>query len=130
MTGMDEKPKRRWFRFRLSTWLVLVAGMALVAWAVAITTRHYATEGSSMAAVCPDCLANVGELHELFCLKERCPFCGGQLMTCGCISTVLQLNPDEQKAVDEYVDDEVEPLHGIIERWKAAVNKKGRIPFK
>jgi len=83
-----------------------------------------------MAEVCPDCLAHVGELHELFCLKERCPYCGGQLMTCGCISTVLQLNPDEQKAVDEYVDDEVEPLHSIMERWKAALSKKGRILFK
>ena len=30
--GMDEKPKRRWFRFRLSTVLILTA---IVAWAMA-----------------------------------------------------------------------------------------------
>jgi len=40
-TGMEEKPKRRWFRFRLSTVLILTAiaawGMALQPWA----TTHY-----------------------------------------------------------------------------------------
>ncbi|MGD9646475.1 MAG: hypothetical protein AB7U73_12240 [Pirellulales bacterium] len=30
---MDEKPKRRWFQFRLSTWLVLVA---ILGWAMAL----------------------------------------------------------------------------------------------
>jgi len=70
-----------------------------------------------------------GAPHEPFCLKERCPFCGGQLVTCGCISTVLNLNAEEQKAVDEYIDDEVEPLRSVMARWKAALNKKGRVPF-
>ena len=28
---MDEKPKRRWFRFRLSTWLVLMALLPAIA---------------------------------------------------------------------------------------------------
>jgi hypothetical protein len=43
---------------------------------------------------------------------------------------VLNLSPEEQKAVDEYIDDSVEPLQGINERWVKAINKKGRVPFQ
>ena len=82
-----------------------------------------------MANSCPDCRCFEGELHEIFCTKERCPFCGAQLVSCGCISEVLKLSADEQRAVDEYVDDGVEPLKGINERWVNALNTKGRIPF-
>jgi hypothetical protein len=42
---------------------------------------------------------------------------------------VLKLSAEEQRAVDEYIDDEVEPLKGINERWVNALNAKGRIPF-
>jgi hypothetical protein len=69
-------------------------------------------------------------LHELFCTKERCPFCQNQLVTCGCISSVLGLSAEEQAAVDEYLDDGVEPLRGINERWVRALNRKGRVPFQ
>jgi hypothetical protein len=78
---------------------------------------------------CPDCEAPWGQLHELFCTKERCPFCGGQLVTCRCIVKVLQLAPAELEALDEYVDDTVDPLRSINERWVAAVEAKGRVPF-
>lgn len=79
---------------------------------------------------CPECLKESGELHEIFCLKERCPFCGGQLVSCPCISEVLNLTPDEQLAIDEYVDDSIEPLKGINERWGSALRKKGRVPVQ
>jgi hypothetical protein len=82
-----------------------------------------------MPDLCPDCLTGVGQLHELFCLKERCPFCRGQLVTCGCISTVLNLSTNEQKALDEYLDDETEPLRTIMARWKGALAAKGRVAF-
>ena len=71
-----------------------------------------------------------GETHDLFCLKERCPFCGGQLATCDCIRSVLKLTDSEQKALDECVDDSVAPLSDIIQRWKEALDKKERIPFR
>jgi len=32
--------------------------------------------------VCHGCGARVGELHQLGCDMERCPICGGQLITC------------------------------------------------
>jgi hypothetical protein len=78
---------------------------------------------------CPECGAAAGNMHDIFCLKERCPFCGGQLVTCGCIISVLRLNNDERQAYEEYEDDSVEPLLGINERWVSALEAKGRVPF-
>lgn len=82
-----------------------------------------------MPNTCNDCGCNKGQLHELFCLRERCPFCGQQLASCGCISAVLKLSQEEQQAVDDYIDDSIEPLLGINERWISALNRKGRVPF-
>ena len=33
---------------------------------------------------CGDCAVEEGRVHELGCDMERCPFCGRQLMSCGC----------------------------------------------
>ena len=35
---------------------------------------------------CHDCGAKEGEIHELGCDMERCPMCGGQLISCLCES--------------------------------------------
>jgi hypothetical protein len=80
--------------------------------------------------VCDDCGAEDGELHDLFCTREQCPFCSTQLITCDCRRTVLQLNAEEIWVAHEYIDDSVEPLRSIIERWKSALEEKGRIPFR
>jgi hypothetical protein len=76
---------------------------------------------------CRDCGAKEGELHKLFCLREICPFCNGQLSACSCIHSVLRLTPEESKAVEEYIDDFQEPLKSIIQRWQDALSVKGRI---
>jgi hypothetical protein len=83
-----------------------------------------------MPKKCADCGCFERELHEIFCTKERCPFCHGQLASCACISTVLKLSTEEQIAVDEYIDDSTEPLKGIMERWIEALNTEGRVPFQ
>jgi hypothetical protein len=80
--------------------------------------------------ICDDCGVADGQLHDLFCTRERCPFCGHQLITCDCVDEVLHLTPEEKKAREDYIDDSVEPLKGIMERWKAALRERGRIPFR
>lgn len=83
-----------------------------------------------VVATCPDCGVRSGELHDLFCTKERCPFCDGQLASCGCMGGVLKLTHEEQKLVDEYIDDSIPPLSDILQRWRNALTAKGRVPFE
>jgi hypothetical protein len=78
---------------------------------------------------CRDCGVSPGELHKRGCLIERCPFCNGQLVACGCIKRVIQLSPAEAAAVDEYRDDSQEPLKSVLKRWAEALSEKGRISW-
>jgi hypothetical protein len=78
---------------------------------------------------CRDCNVAEGDLHAPFCTQEPCPFCAGQLVTCGCIFRVLNLSDAERESVEQYVDDTIEPLRSINLRWEAALNAKGRVPF-
>ena len=46
------------------------------------TTTHF----DEPSGHCHDCNAPHGGLHHLGCDVERCPACGGQLISCGCWS--------------------------------------------
>ena len=82
-----------------------------------------------MADECRNCGAVPGELHEPFCASELCPFCGDFISTCDCIFSVLGLDEEERRLVEDFEDDSVDPLRSICDRWRAAVEKKGRIPY-
>lgn len=79
---------------------------------------------------CRSCGTLVGQIHEPFCNREICPFCGDFVTTCECIFEVLALTDAERMVVEEYVDDSIEPLRGICARWSSAVWAKGRVPFQ
>jgi hypothetical protein len=55
-----------------------------------------------------------GEYHVLDCDQEQFPFCGGQLISCGCYGSrgaLFDLTPEQRK------------------RWERKLNDKGRVPF-
>ena len=65
--------------------------------------------------VCPACHATTGEVHELGCPVELCPWCGGQLIGCNCRF--------EQLETDEIVDEQ------DLVRFEELLKQKGRIAY-
>lgn len=65
--------------------------------------------------ICPACHSVTGELHELGCPVELCPWCGGQLIHCPCRFERLDL---------EFLKSESELL-----RLEELLNEQGRLPY-
>ena len=70
------------------------------------------------------CGVHEGQIHDLGCDMENCPFCGGQLITCDCCYEQLSLNP--QPGTRLYKKG-LSRLQGM--RWLKILEKKGRIPY-
>ena len=47
-------------------------------------TNPYVKAKDRLTHICHDCATPYGRLHHLGCDMERCPLCGGQLISCGC----------------------------------------------
>jgi hypothetical protein len=65
--------------------------------------------------LCPVCHVADGEIHTLGCPVEICPWCNGQLTSCGCRFTLLNRTDLKSEAQ--------------LEELLALLNKKGRLPF-
>jgi hypothetical protein len=69
----------------------------------------------SDANICPACHVTTGELHELGCPVELCPWCGGQLVQCSCRYEKLEV---------EKISSEKD-----LVRFEDILNEQGRISY-
>jgi len=91
---------------------------------------------------CHDCGVIEGQIHEFNCDCERCPFCGNQLLTCGCCYRNLGFDykPGIEEINGEWVQEH--PTNGLpediyfnglsdelTEKWRGILKEKGRVPF-
>jgi len=74
-----------------------------------------------------ECGAHQGEFHKWGCSGEVCPFCGGQLTTCGCVCEHLRLPMPENPIECLNVTFGLTELQ--TKRWRRILDKKGRVPF-
>lgn len=61
--------------------------------------RHRRTARDPGGERCGDCGVAVGALHHPGCDLERCPFCGGQAIGCGCR---YDEDPTDEDPPDEF----------------------------
>ena len=54
--------------------------------------------------LCHDCGAEEGQIHELGCDMECCPYCGGQLISCGCPGQYMTLEALNEKGRIPYIE--------------------------
>ena len=91
-------------------------------------------ECGSAVVTCHDCGAREGEIHHFGCDMERCPFCGGQLASCGCQYGSLGYDywglfsdhPTGGLPRDIY-ENGLGPAEE--QRWLAILTARGRIPY-
>jgi hypothetical protein len=73
---------------------------------------------------CGDCAVSEGEFHKPGCDMEICPFCGGQLISCGCAYKIpgIDISPGTY-AYENGLTEELE------KQWDELLKKKGLVPY-
>ena len=66
---------------------------------------------------CRDCGVVEGAFHNPGCDIERCPFCGGQLVSCNCMNKHFNIDYDEDLSSDQ------------LGKWNKLLKEKGLIPY-
>jgi len=74
-----------------------------------------------------ECGVKQGQIHEWGCSQERCPFCGGLLLSCGCVCKHLGLSMP--KNVMECLDVTFGLSQRQLKKWLGILDKKRRVPF-
>jgi hypothetical protein len=80
---------------------------------------------------CHDCGVKEGGIHKLGCDMERCPFCGGQLISCDCPYKVLGLDFDISKPFCGLPQAIYEKglTKEMNQKLLEGLDKKGRVPY-
>lgn len=82
-------------------------------------------------STCGDCGCAEGEFHSPGCDMERCPFCGGQLISCDCHLKHFGYEPDWTKPNCNLPEDIYN--NGLpeeqAEEWDKKLKEKGLVPF-
>jgi len=91
---------------------------------------------------CGDCGVAEGEFHQPGCDMERCPFCGGQLISCNCVYKKLGFIHEDFEKGKTWMQVLSELEHALppevyknglnpeqAKRWEEILDWKGKIPW-